>query len=79
MMNDSGFSRRPLCALRYFEFAPRRPFALCTGGLLPVRLVGLPGGSIPRMRFVSVSPQFCHHTVQEYRPVVHRLRLSAWP
>ena len=44
MMNNSGFSRRPLCALRYFEFAPRRPFALCTGGLLPVRLAWLARG-----------------------------------
>ena len=28
MMNNSGFSRRPLHALRYCKFAPRHPFAL---------------------------------------------------
>ncbi len=32
--------------------------------------------SIPRLCFPHVSPQFCYTAVQEFQPVVHRLRLS---
>ena len=37
------------------------------------------GLSIPGSRSPYVSPQFCHTAVQEYQPVVHRLRLSPSP
>ena len=33
--------------------------------------------SIPGSRSLSASPQFCLHKVQEFLPVVHRLRLSS--
>ena len=35
--------------------------------------------SIPRLCSPHVSPQFCLLKVQEFQPVVHRLRLSTWP
>ena len=37
------------------------------------------GLSISGPCFPPVSPQFCYHAVQEYQPVVHRLRFSASP
>src|SRR5699024_566774 len=37
------------------------------------------GLSIPGSRSLSASPQFCYRIVQEFQPVVHRLRLSASP
>src|SRR5699024_11742769 len=35
--------------------------------------------SIPRLCSPHVSPQFCLTAVQEFQPVVHRLRLSPSP
>ena len=35
--------------------------------------------SIPRLCSPHVSPQFCYIIVQEFQPVVHRLRLSTSP
>ena len=35
--------------------------------------------SSPRLCSPHVSPQFCHTAVQEYQPVVHRLRLPPSP
>ena len=37
------------------------------------------GLSIPGLCSPHVSPQFCHTVVQEFQPVIHRLRLSASP
>ena len=37
------------------------------------------GLSIPGSRSLPVSPQFCYRIVQEFQPVIHRLRLSTSP
>ena len=37
------------------------------------------GLSIPGLCFPYVSPQFCYIIVQEFQPVIHRLRLSTSP
>ena len=37
------------------------------------------GISIPGLCFPYVSPQFCYIIVQEFQPVIHRLRLSTSP
>ncbi len=37
------------------------------------------GISIPGFHSLSVSPQFCLYAVQEFQPVIHRLRLSTSP
>ena len=37
------------------------------------------GLSIPGSRSLPASPQFCYRIVQEFQPVVHRLRLSTSP
>ena len=46
---------------------------------LPYWYLACTGLSIPGSRSPYVSPQFCHTAVQEYQPVVHRLRLSPSP
>ena len=38
-----------------------------------------PGFSIPGLHSLSASPQFCYTAVQEFQPVIHRLRLSPSP
>ncbi len=37
------------------------------------------GISIPGLCFPYVSPQFCYIIVQEFQPVIHRIRLSTSP
>ena len=37
------------------------------------------GSSIPGSCSLSASPQFCYYEVQEFQPVIHRLRLSTSP
>ena len=45
----------------------------------PYTLNACSGFSIPGSYFPSASPQFCLHAVQEFQPVIHRLRLSSSP
>ena len=54
--------------------------------LLLMRRICLPHGylactglSIPGSCSLPASPQFCHKIVQEFQPVIHRLRLSTLP
>ena len=46
---------------------------------LPNSYLACPGLSIPGLHSLSVSPQFCYKVVQEFQPVIHRLRLSPSP
>ena len=77
--SHSGFSRRLLPALRYFYFAPRHALGFCMRLFQHAPLSACAGLSIPGSQFFSASPQFCPYTVQESKPVVHRLRVSASP
>ena len=77
--HNSGFSRQ--CGFGNFptfvqspsHFIIKRRICLCDSYL------ACTGLSIPGSRSLSASPQFCYRIVQEFQPVVHRLRLSTSP
>ena len=46
---------------------------------LLISYLACPGLSIPGSHSPSASPQFCYTAVQEFQPVIHRLRLSPSP
>ena len=46
---------------------------------LLISYLACPGLSTPGLCSLSVSPQFCYTAVQEFQPVIHRLRLSPSP
>ena len=46
---------------------------------LLISYLACPGLSIPGSHSLSASPQFCYTVVQEFQPVIHRLRLSPSP
>ena len=52
---------------------------IARGICLPYGYLACTGLSIPGSGFLSASPQFCSYKVQEFPPVVHRLRLSSSP
>ena len=60
------------CGLGFDDLIPK-------GDLLPFLASPCTGLFIPGHSYAPASPQFCYTVVQEYQPVVHRLRLSASP
>ena len=65
------------CFPTYFQSTSRLQIAwrICQ----PDSYLACTGLSIPGSRSLPVSPQFCYRIVQEFQPVIHRLRLSTSP
>ena len=71
--NNSGFSRQSAHVLPYL-FSVRVTSSDCVPDLLIHSYLACTGLSIPGSRSLPASPQFCYRIVQEFQPVVHRLR-----
>ena len=60
-------------------FSPYHVSVHLSGFAYSTHLYAYPGISIPRSHYPPASLQFCLYAVQEFLPVIHRLRLSSSP